>query len=145
MFKEQIQFESEVNKINPLVANPGKIILSNMCLYYKPFNNLENEKQILKIKLKNIKYVIKRRYHLKKVGCEIVFDENMSDGDLNLDTRQLPYLYLTFEDEQMRDEFYSRLVNGQKDKLVNLNNFTQVKIPTASRENKNGIYNLCDF
>lgn len=125
MFKEQIQFESEVNKINPLVANPGKIILSNMCLYYKPFNNLDNEKQILKIKLKKIKYVIKRRYHLKKVGCEIVFDENMSDGDSNLDTRQLPYLYLTFEDEQMRDEFYSRLLDNQKDKLVNLENFTQ--------------------
>ena len=125
MFKEQIQFESEVNKINPLVANPGKIILSNMCLYYKPFNNLDNERQILKIKLKNIKYVIKRRYHLKKVGCEIVFDnENMADSPL--DTRHLPYLYLNFEDEQQRDEFYSRLVVGQKDKLVNLNNFSQV-------------------
>lgn len=38
--KEQMQFEAIVNKINPLVANPGKIILTNMCLYYKPFNNL---------------------------------------------------------------------------------------------------------
>lgn len=38
--KEQVQFEAIVNKINPLVANPGKIILTNMCLYYKPFNNL---------------------------------------------------------------------------------------------------------
>ena len=38
--KEQVQFETVVNKISPLVANPGKIILTNMCLYYKPFNNL---------------------------------------------------------------------------------------------------------
>lgn len=123
MFKEQIQFESEVNKISPLVANPGKIILSNMCLYYKPFNNLDNERQILKIKLKNIRYVIKRRYHLKKVGCEIIFDENMYE--VSQDTKELPYLYLTFEDEQIRDEFYVKLVNEQKDKLVNLNNFSQ--------------------
>jgi factor associated with neutral sphingomyelinase activation len=124
-FKEQIHFQSEVTKINPLVANPGKIILTNMCVYYKPFNNLDNEKQLLKIKLKNIKYVIKRRYHLKKVGCEIVFDENMFDEDSSLDTRKLPYLYLTFEDEQKRDVFYSKLVNDQRDKLVNLDNFTQ--------------------
>lgn len=38
--KEIVQFEAIVNKINPLVANPGKIILTNMCLYFKPFNNL---------------------------------------------------------------------------------------------------------
>ena len=132
MFKEQIQFESVVNKINPLVANPGKIILSNMCLYYKPFNNLDNERQVLKIKLKNIKYVTKRRYHLKRVGCEIVFDENLivdeyeeADRAEGRGVRRLPYLYLTFEDEARRDEFYSRLVVDQKDKLVNLNKFSQ--------------------
>ena len=132
MFKEQIQFESVVNKINPLVANPGKIILSNMCLYYKPFNNLDNERQVLKIKLKNIKYVIKRRYHLKRVGCEIVFDENSvvdeyeeADKGEARGARRLPYLYLTFEDEARRDEFYTRLVVDQKDKLLNLNKFSQ--------------------
>ena len=47
--------------------NKGTIILSNMCLYFKPFNNLDSEKQMLKIKLQNIKYVIKRRYHLRQV------------------------------------------------------------------------------
>lgn len=124
IFKEQIQLESEVCKIGPLVANPGKIILSNMCIYYKPFNNLENERQILKIKLKDVKYVIKRRYHLKKIGCEIIFDENISNLSLNM--RKLPYLYLTFDDEKSRDEFYTRLVIDQKDKLTNLNVFSQV-------------------
>lgn len=56
--KEQIQFEAMVNKINPLVANPGKIILTNMCIYYKPFNNLLEDHQtsnVFKIRLKNIK------------------------------------------------------------------------------------------
>jgi len=32
---------------------------------------------------------------------------------------------LTFEDEAKRDEFYTRLVVDQKDKLVNLNNYSQ--------------------
>jgi hypothetical protein len=135
MYKEQIQFESEVYKINPLVTNPGKILLTNMCLYYKPFNNLETEQQVLKIKLKYIKYVIKRRYHLKRVGCEVVFDKSIEAGAQDItngsdsvsaaNRRSLPYLYLTFEDEAKRDLFYTRLVVEQRDKLINLNEFTQ--------------------
>jgi factor associated with neutral sphingomyelinase activation len=147
MFKEQIQFESIVNKINPLVANPGRIILTNMCLYYKPFNNLDNEQKLLKIKLKQIKYVIKRRYHLKKIGCEIVFNNKLTTNKLsfddswdssssnsnmtnankthNNDRKSLPYLYLTFEDEQTRDKFFDKLVIDQRDKLVNLDEFNQ--------------------
>ena len=142
MFKEQIQFESIVNKINPLVANPGRIILTNMCLYYKPFNNLENEQKLLKIKLIQIKYVIKRRYHLKKIGCEIVFNNKLSTSKQsfdeswdslnstsmstnNNDRKTLPYLYLTFEDEQTRDKFFEKLVIDQRDKLHNLDEFNQ--------------------
>lgn len=142
MFKEQILFESIVNKINPLVANPGRIILTNMCLYYKPFNNLENEQKLLKIKLIQIKYVIKRRYHLKKIGCEIVFNNKLSTSKQsfdeswdslnstnmntnNNDRKTLPYLYLTFEDEQTRDKFYDKLVIDQRDKLHNLDEFNQ--------------------
>ena len=134
MFHEQIQFESIVNKINPLVANPGRIILSDLCLYFKPFNNLEQK--MVKIKLKNIKYIIKRRYHLKKVGCEIIFslsghDEPISESDPSgvtrdaSSTKSLPFLYLTFEDEATRDLFYTRLAVDQLDKLVSLNEFTQ--------------------
>jgi factor associated with neutral sphingomyelinase activation len=132
MFHEQIQFESIVNKINPLVANPGRIVLSNMCLYFKPFNNLEQK--IIKIKLKNIKYIIKRRYHLKKVGCEIIFNRTHDDfseeattgnNRESSSTKSLPFLYLTFEDETTRDLFYTRLAIEQKDKLTNLNEFTQ--------------------
>ena len=129
IIKEKIQFESTVNKISPLVANPGRIILTNMCLYYKPFNNLEQK--IVKIKLKHIKYVIKRRYHLKRVGCEIIFDNNASNGETSAEieqttcTKSLPYLYLTFEDEATRDLFLTRLVVEQRDKLTSLNEFTQ--------------------
>ena len=121
-FREQIQFEADVYKINPLVANPGKVVLTNACLYYKPFNNLDSEKQMLKIKLKNIVHVIKRRYHLKKIGCEIVFDEEDFKGVG--DTRALPYLYLSFEDEARRDMFYSKLVLEQPDKLAILHKDT---------------------
>lgn len=51
-----------------------------------------------------------------------MFDENADDLDTQ---RRLPYLYLTFEDEKTRDEFYNRLVVDNRDKLVKLNNFSQ--------------------
>lgn len=37
----------------------------------------------------------------------------------------MPFLYLTFEDELKRDLFYTRLVVDQKEKLTNLNDFSQ--------------------
>lgn len=133
--KEQIQFESIVNKINPLVANPGKIILTNMCLYYKPFNNLLEDPQqttnVFKIRLRNVRYVIKRRYHLKRVGCEIIFDNSTTTAgaaatnDSKTNTRHLPYLYLTFEDEATRDAFYAKLIVTNRDKLTNLEEYSQ--------------------
>lgn len=62
--KEQVQFETVVNKISPLVANPGKIILTNMCLYYKPFNNLLEDFQttnVFKVYKINYSFYIKSR------------------------------------------------------------------------------------
>ena len=114
-FREQIQFEADVQKIQPLVANPGRVVLTNACLYYKPFNNLDGEKQIVKVRLKNIVHVIKRRYHLKRIGCEIVFEDEAIDSHTSL-----PYLYLTFEDEERRDAFYTKLVLDQGEKLIRL-------------------------
>lgn len=121
VIKEQVQMEAIVNKICPLVANPGKIILTNMCIYYKPFNNLHEPDS--KIKLKQIKYVIKRRYHLKKVGLEIQFLEDLLAPSDHLN--RLPYLYLTFEDEVTRDAFFAKLVVDQRDKLSSLEEFSQ--------------------
>jgi factor associated with neutral sphingomyelinase activation len=37
----------------------------------------------------------------------------------------MPYLYLTFENEETRDSFYSKLVNDQRDKLTKLEDFNQ--------------------
>jgi factor associated with neutral sphingomyelinase activation len=135
VIKEQTVFESIVNKIEPLVKNPGKIILTNMCLYYKPFNNLLDENyNNIKIKLAHVKYVVKRRYHLKRIGCEIIFRNDLN-SDLDHQSKQkspehassksMPYLYLTFESEEFRDAFYNSLVVDQRDKLVNLEDFNQ--------------------
>lgn len=84
----------------------------------------------MKIRLKHVKYVIKRRYHLKKVGCEIIFDNSWSSSSsspssMDVSTKHLPYLYLTFEDEATRDLFYTKLTVDQASKLTNLEEFSQ--------------------
>ena len=129
VIKEHIQLEFHVNRINPLVANPGKLVLSNMCIYFKPFNNLNDtdktpETNITKIKLNQIKYLIKRRYHLKKIGIEIQYcnfnDDHSSELFL---TKGIPHLYLTFENENDRDLFYDQLIIKYRNKLVNFQEF----------------------
>lgn len=76
--------------------------------------------------------MIKRRYHLKKVGCEIIFDNSWSSSsptsssmDMTASTKHLPYLYLTFEDEATRDLFYTKLIVDQASKLTKLEEFSQ--------------------
>ena len=81
---------------------------------------------------KSINFILYR-----KVGCEIIFDDEQTKEELKLsetneasaekttNSRLLPYLYLTFEDEKKRDLFYHRLVIDQQEKLTNLNNVSQ--------------------
>jgi factor associated with neutral sphingomyelinase activation len=125
VYAENILIDYEVYKIQPLCTNPGKIYLTNLCIYYKPFNNLESE-NIFKIKLTKIRYLIKRRYKLhKNIACEILFDNDDSlDGtsrkqiSLSLDEiSNLPCLYLTFNDSTKCNDFYEKL----KQQLMNFN------------------------
>lgn len=70
--------------------------------------------------------MIKRRYHLKKVGCEIIFDNSASASASNQTVaKNLPYLYLTFDDEYTRDLFHTKLIVEQSSKLTNLEEFNQ--------------------
>ena len=143
VFAEHIRFEACANKCSPLVTNPGRVVLTNALLYYKPFNNLENERQLIKIKLERIRRVVRRRYRLKPIACEILYDENTSNehsaGGDDESVRSgngengaaaasggeaaihsLPYLYLSFDDEQTCAEFYTRLVVEHRHKLTRL-------------------------
>lgn len=44
---------------------------------------------------------------------------------MDVSTKHLPYLYLTFEDEATRDLFYTKLTVDQASKLTNLEEFSQ--------------------
>lgn len=70
---------------------------------------------------------------MKRVGCEVIFDNSWTSSFTEsaglsssaTSARHLPYLYLTFEDEATRDQFYTRLTVDQRTKLTNLEEFSQ--------------------
>lgn len=96
---ETILLETCGNKITPLVINPGRILLTSCRLYFQPYNNAEPW-PVLKIKLSNIKRVIRRRFLLKHLGLELYFS----------DYSVVQYLFLSFKSRIERDELYNTLV-----------------------------------
>jgi factor associated with neutral sphingomyelinase activation len=108
VYNEQILFECEIHKINALVKNPGKLFLTNKCIYYKSINNIENCQKFLKIKLNSIQNIFKRRFKLRKnIACEILLDSSAYQDSLAKNS--LSYLYLLFENESKCIEFYEEL------------------------------------
>uniref|UniRef100_U5EY84 Putative neutral sphingomyelinase n-smase activation associated factor n=1 Tax=Corethrella appendiculata TaxID=1370023 RepID=U5EY84_9DIPT len=122
LYEEKI-VDYQVEKINPLVVNPGRLLLTNSFIYFQPYNNIETY-PVVKIRLKSIQSLIRRRFLLRHIGLEIkwcdtntpttpipstsllVFNSNSSsnlphDSNINL-------LYVSFRNESDRNTFYER-------------------------------------
>ena len=61
LFHLKMPFQTEGHKITPLVVNPGRILLSDVTLYFQPYNNAESV-PVFKVKLDSIKRIFQRRY-----------------------------------------------------------------------------------
>ncbi|XP_054707013.1 LOW QUALITY PROTEIN: protein FAN-like [Uloborus diversus] len=96
---ETILLETTSNKITPLVVNPGRLLLTTSRLYFQPYNNAEPW-PVLKIKLSNIKRVIKRRFLLKQVGLELYCSKQSA----------VQHLFLSFKNQTERDVLFSKLI-----------------------------------
>ncbi|GFS54697.1 protein FAN [Nephila pilipes] len=103
---ETILLETMGNKITPLVVNPGRILLTTSRLYFQPYNNAEPW-PVLKLKLSDIKRIIKRRFLLKQVGLELYCSKHSP-------TR---HLFLSFKTQRERDNLYTKLVQEPAVKL----------------------------
>ncbi|VVC46047.1 Hypothetical protein CINCED_3A020452 [Cinara cedri] len=100
---ENVLLEVICQKITPLSLNPGRIIMTNLHVYFQPFNNIEKTLYI-KIKLSEIKQIIKRRFLLQQVGLEFEYEINSQ-------------LYLTFKNTEIRDSLYNNLINQSNIKI----------------------------
>ncbi|XP_071448307.1 protein FAN-like [Hetaerina americana] len=98
---EEVVMEVQGSRITPLVSNPGRILLTDLCLYFQPFNNIE-QYPVLKIYLRDIKTVVKRRFLLRRVGLELYCGGH----------GRVQHLLLCLSSQVERDQLHDR-IRGQ--------------------------------
>ena len=64
-FYEKQIYETQCDRITPLVTNPGRVMLTSEQLYFQAFNNIDPV-PVVKVKLMHIKSLIKRRFILRR-------------------------------------------------------------------------------
>ncbi|XP_058815825.1 protein FAN-like [Topomyia yanbarensis] len=104
---EKIIVDYQVDEINPLVVNPGRLLLTNVFVYFQPYNNIQTY-PVLKIRLKWIKSFIKRRFLLRHVGLEMKWCHADQDH----------LLYVSFRTQAERDDFYNNVVEQEEFSVV---------------------------
>ncbi|XP_048732353.2 protein FAN-like [Ostrea edulis] len=125
---EKIQFETQGDRILPLVTNPGRIMLTCKRLYFQPFNNIEKV-PVIKIRLKDISRVIERRFLLRKIGIEIFCKEGA------------PYshIYLSLPTAEERKKLMETILN-QKELQLEDSSHDDVMIKWQSKNMSNYDY-----
>ena len=124
---DPILLELKVERISPLIVNPGRVVLTESKLYFQPFNNVEPF-PCLQLTLRHISQILKRRYLLRHVGLEIACRAPASGGVTNFHdsgvsglaasssrsgifaTATLMHVYLVCENREARERLYDAIV-----------------------------------
>lgn len=121
-----------VDEINPLVVNPGRLLLTDYAIYFQSYNNIYPY-PVKKIPLKRIKSVQRRRFLLRQVGLEVTWSDARSGN------REDQLIYVAFKFDCDRDQFYNSVVH-QKEYNV------QVKEPESiTLQWQNGVISNYDY
>ncbi|KAI8736726.1 protein FAN [Biomphalaria glabrata] len=97
---EKIILETQGDRITPLVTNPGRIMLTSSRLYFQPFCNIDKW-PVLKLRIKDIKRLICRRFLLRQLGLEIFCR----------DTAPVSHLFMAFKTEKARNQLYESILH----------------------------------
>lgn len=119
---EKIVGEYKVNEISPLVLNPGRLLLTDSCLYFQAYNNIHPD-PVMVIKNNEIEDFVRKRFLLRYIGLEIkwkpgkvLYISFQSESDLMdflTKTNELPNIKLT------RVEAESMALKWQNGKISN--------------------------
>eukprot|EP01135_Chromosphaera_perkinsii_P000316 Nk52_evm85s62 gene=Nk52_evmTU85s62 len=97
---EKIVVEGDCSLVAPLVANPGRMVLSCSHIYFQHLNNILAE-PVTKLKLSLVCDIRKRRYLLRHTGIEVFFmTTNLTDVKNHSSSSLSPAQYT--EDENVR-------------------------------------------
>ncbi|KAM6971756.1 protein FAN isoform 2-T2 [Tautogolabrus adspersus] len=91
---EKPHMECAVERVTPLVSNPGHVCITDQNLYFQPLNGYPE--QVIQIKLHGVRRIYKRRHGLRPLGLEVFCSENDFCSDI----------YLKFYNTADRDEIY---------------------------------------
>ncbi|MCO5581867.1 hypothetical protein L7F22_035756 [Adiantum nelumboides] len=72
---EQIVMDCPAAQVMPLVREPGRLVLTQLHLYFQPLHNLNNDSPVRAQPLSTIITVAKRRHSLRHIGLEIFFTD----------------------------------------------------------------------
>ena len=80
-YSERVQLEQEclVDRVSPLVNNPGCLQVTNKSVYFQParINNVQKD-PVSRFSLKEIQKMYKRRYMLRQSGLELIMNDGSS-------------------------------------------------------------------
>ncbi|XRB05769.1 factor associated with neutral sphingomyelinase activation [Pycnococcus provasolii] len=93
---EEAVAEFEGARVTPLCSQPGRIVISQLRLYFQPFNVVSSA-PILVYPLVDVISVMKRDYNLDALAVEVFFSETNS-------------VYLTFRTSESRELFFKTLL-----------------------------------
>lgn len=93
---EEVVEEIDGARITPLCSQPGRVVVSQLRLYFQPFNVVSSA-PILVFPLVDVISVMKRTYNLEDVAAEVFFSETNS-------------VYLTFKSTESREVFIKTLL-----------------------------------
>uniref|UniRef100_A0A182PBK7 WD repeat-containing protein 55 homolog n=1 Tax=Anopheles epiroticus TaxID=199890 RepID=A0A182PBK7_9DIPT len=88
----------QVEEINPLVVNPGRLLVTNTFIYFQYYNNI-NSNPVLKVAIKHITGLSKHRYLLRQIGLKVRWNEKQPSAGAPDQC-----LYLVFRNQSDRDD-----------------------------------------
>jgi len=100
---ERIALETKGERVQPLVSNPGRIVLTESRVYFMPFNASEGV-QVLKWSLRGgsgLQRIERRRHNLSNTGVELFFGGKES-------------VFLSFHDAAEREKFFESVSSSCK-------------------------------
>ncbi|XP_046385012.1 protein FAN-like [Ischnura elegans] len=106
---EEVKVEVVCCRITPLVSHPGRIIVTNACLCFQPFSNVE-QWPVLKVQLRDIRAIVKRRFLLRQTALEVYCRQSCS-------ARSVGHVLLSMSSERERDLVHDAVCREEATRL----------------------------
>ncbi|KAI4464259.1 beige/beach-related [Holotrichia oblita] len=114
---EKIIMETQGEKIDPLIRNPGRIILTNTKFYFQPYNNIEIGLEIYSKEIDKTAEIYIALPNQK--SRDDLYDCILIQSDLKLETTEKDVMTLKWQNGIVSNYDYLMYINSLGDRTVN--------------------------